>query len=191
MKYQTIIRGMAIDYELVPGKAKKIRLEFKDGKLYLLAPHADIPHEKIIHRHGRWVCSRYARIEKIMVLAENIEPLTCRSADEFRNLVLSIAAKNGKELGVRPEKIGFRKMKTKWGSCNSKGNLNFNSYMRYLPDEMIEYIVYHEMVHLIELNHSSRFWDHIRRRFPCHDEYENMLMAYWALIRKKYLTYSL
>jgi hypothetical protein len=75
-------------------------------------------------------------------------------------------------------------MKTKWGSCSSKGNLNFNTFLQYLPDAMVEYIVHHEMVHLIELNHSSRFWNHVKKRYPDYKESEKKLAAYWSLINK-------
>jgi predicted metal-dependent hydrolase len=81
-------------------------------------------------------------------------------------------------------------MKTKWGSCSSKGNLNFNTFMQCLPDEMVEYIVHHEMVHLIELNHSPKFWSHVKKRYPDYKESETRLAAYWSMIQQECQNYQ-
>ena len=185
MQYQAAIKDMVIDYELIRRDVKNPRLEFKEGQLYLIVPHAHKEHEAIIHRHRRWIVNRYSRMEKLKEISMDVELVANRSVVELKELVHSFVLRTGKELGVEPERIGFRRMRTKWGSCSSKKNLNFNSYMRHLPENMIEYIVFHEMIHLIELNHSQRFWNHIQKRFPDHKEYENMLAAYWSLIQEQ------
>ncbi|SFM48403.1 M48 metallopeptidase family protein [Methanolobus profundi] len=191
MQLQATIKDMVIDYELIHRDVKNPRLEFKEGKLYLIVPHAHKDHEMIIHRHRRWIYNRYSRMQKLKDITRDVELVAERSVQELKEIVHSFIEKTGQELAVEPKRTGFRRMRTKWGSCSSKGNLNFNSYMRHLPDNMIEYIVFHEMVHLIELNHSQRFWNHIQKRFPDYKEYENMLAAYWSLIHDRYVAQSL
>ncbi|WP_319508815.1 M48 family metallopeptidase [uncultured Methanolobus sp.] len=191
MHLQASIRDMVIDYELIRRDVKNPRLEFRDQRLYLIVPHSHKDHEKIIQRHKRWIYNRYSRVQKLKEISQDVELVAGRSVEELKELVNSFIAMIGDELGAKPQRIGFRKMKTKWGSCSSRGNLNFNSHMRHLPDRIIEYIVFHEMVHLIELNHSHRFWNHIKERFPDYKEYETMLAAYWSLIQKQCIGQSL
>ncbi|MBP1907819.1 M48 family metallopeptidase [Methanolobus bombayensis] len=188
MRCTVSIRDMVIDYELVRRDVRNPRLEFLEGELYLIVPRSFREHEKIIRKHQRWIYNRYSRLQKIQDLSQDIELVSHRSVDELKRIIQKYASEIEKELNVRPEKIRFREMKTKWGSCSSRGNLNFNTFMRYLPDEMIEYIVHHEMVHLIELNHSSRFWNYVKKRYPDYKESETKLAAYWSLIQQKYHT---
>lgn len=79
---------------------------------------------------------------------------------------------------VSVNKIYFRKMKTKWASCSSKKNLTINTLLRYLPKDLIEYVIYHEMAHLVEKRHNERFWKIISHRFPDYKKVEKELFIY-------------
>ncbi|MGI5912195.1 MAG: M48 family metallopeptidase [Syntrophomonadaceae bacterium] len=65
-----------------------------------------------------------------------------------------------------PGRIVIKSQKCRWGSCSSRGNLNFNWRLVMAPVEVIDYIVVHEMCHLIELNHSYRFWSLVAQVMP-------------------------
>ena len=65
-------------------------------------------------------------------------------------------------------KIFIKNHKSRWGSCSSKGNLNFNYKVVLLPPEVADYIIVHELCHLAEFNHSKKFWDLVAQTLPNH-----------------------
>lgn len=72
----------------------------------------------------------------------------------------------GDRLKVHPERIAVKDQKTRWGSCSSKGNINFNYRIIMAPLYIVDYLVVHELCHLIELNHSKAFWDLVEGILP-------------------------
>ncbi len=68
--------------------------------------------------------------------------------------------------GVAYPPLKIRDMKTRWGSCSSKGNVSLNLRLIHQPIELIDYVVLHELCHLKELNHSPRFWKLMDRVLP-------------------------
>lgn len=85
----------------------------------------------------------------------------------FRKLYIKIAGDRIKErlvyyselLGVKYNNVRIKEQKTRWGSCSKKGNLNFNWKLIIAPDWILDYIVVHELCHLLFLNHSREFWN--------------------------------
>lgn len=66
-------------------------------------------------------------------------------------------------------RVTIREQKTRWGSCSSKHNLNFNWKLIMAPPGALTYVVIHELVHLIHFNHSEQFWAEVRKRMPDYD----------------------
>ena len=77
-------------------------------------------------------------------------------------------------LSVYPVNIKIKAQEKRWGSCTAKGNLNFNWRIIMAPPDVIDYIVVHEMCHLVHLDHSSNFWGLVRKIMP---EYKSSKMA--------------
>ena len=63
-------------------------------------------------------------------------------------------------------KITIKNLVSRWGSCSTKGNLNFNCLLMLTPDYVIDYIVVHELCHLREMNHSEKFWAEVEKIMP-------------------------
>lgn len=68
--------------------------------------------------------------------------------------------------GVEPQAVTITSAKTRWGSCSSKNRLSFSFRLMMLPAEQIDYVVAHELAHVLEHNHSERFYAHIARVLP-------------------------
>lgn len=104
------------------------------------------------------------------------------SDDQIREL--SVRAKKyiparvsyfAEKLGVEYGRITIRCQKTRWGSCSSEQNLNFNCLLMLAPPEVIDYVVVHELCHLKEMNHSNRFWNDVADIIPNYKEYADWL----------------
>jgi hypothetical protein len=76
-------------------------------------------------------------------------------------------------------------MRTKWGSCSHQNNLTLNSLLAYLPEHLIEYVIFHEVAHTKERKHADNFWKLVESKFDDHKEREMELFGYWFLIQKE------
>ena len=88
-----------------------------------------------------------------------------------------------KKLGVEFNRITIKKQRTRWGSCSSSGNLNFNLWLVCLPRELIRYVAWHEVAHAKEKNHGRAFWTLVGSEFENHREMEKKLSEYWLLVQ--------
>jgi len=73
-------------------------------------------------------------------------------------------------IGAKPKSVRIKALKTRWGSCSSRQNLNFNYRIIMAPPAVLDYVVVHEMCHLIHPNHSSDFWGLVKLIMPNHDD---------------------
>lgn len=64
-----------------------------------------------------------------------------------------------KSMGLYYNKVTIKQQKSRWASCSKKQNLNFNLFLSAAPLQVIDYVIVHELVHTIEMNHSKRFWE--------------------------------
>ena len=80
-----------------------------------------------------------------------------------------------KEIGVSPSGISVRNFKSRWGSCDSRGQLIFNWNIIKAPHAVTDYVVVHELCHLVHPNHSKDFWSFVERFDPAYQEHRNWL----------------
>ncbi len=112
---------------------------------------------------------------------EELRTLARGMAREFPPRVRAWAAR----LGVGYGRITVRAQHSRWGSCSSKGNLNFNCLLMLCPREVREYVVVHELCHRKHMDHSPAFWAEVARAMPEYRRHEAWLKANGgALLRR-------
>ena len=104
--------------------------------------------------------------EKKKLTEAEIDELKARAAKVIPERVAYFAG----IVGVSYGRITIRCQKTRWGSCSSKGNLNFNCLLMLAPPEVLDSVVVHELCHLKEMNHSKAFYDEVLRAYPNYRE---------------------
>lgn len=72
--------------------------------------------------------------------------------------------------------VRVKKLKSRWGSCSSRGNLSFNHKIMYFESKTIDYVIIHELCHLKEMNHSKKFWNLVESLFPDYKDWKIKLV---------------
>lgn len=175
---------MGIDYKVEHRNVKYPRLEFKTGNLLLVLPRNYKDEEQLVKKHNRWIYNKNFIIKTGLEIAKNKKLNETRTNEELKRLVHSVSDNFIEEYNFEINDIHFRKMKTKWGSYSSKSNLTVNTLLKYLPKELIEYVIFHELVHSRQKRHNERFWKTISKRFEDWKTKEKDLLAYWFLVQK-------
>ena len=93
-----------------------------------------------------------------------------------------ISLQKAKLIGVKIASVSVKDTKSRWGSCSTKGNINYNWRVVLAPVEVIDYLVCHEVSHLKHPNHSTDFWKTVEGLCPCYKEVRK-----WLKIRGKEL----
>jgi predicted metal-dependent hydrolase len=83
-------------------------------------------------------------------------------------------------LGVKVRRLSIRDQSSRWGSCTSAGSLSFSWRLILAPSRVLDYLAAHEVAHLVEMNHSAKFWRLVRRICPDHEAAKAWLDAHGA-----------
>jgi len=84
-------------------------------------------------------------------------------------------AKYAKQMGVQYNKVKFLEMQKRWGSCTSAGNIILNTHLIKAPMYVIDYVIVHELAHLIEFNHSPKFWNIVKTQIGDFEDHKSWL----------------
>ena len=173
-----------IQYALDYRNVKHPRLEYKTGTLLLILPKHYKSEKQTLEKYQNWIQKKQLTINKALEEAKTKTINQTRTDKELRNLVKQNAQNYQRELDTRIGKIYFKKMRTKWASHSKNRNLTINTLLKYLPENIIEYIIYHEIAHSIERKHNEKFWNLINKKFKDYPTKEKDLLTYWFLIQK-------
>ncbi|MBR2278344.1 MAG: M48 family metallopeptidase [Eubacterium sp.] len=167
---------MNYNIEIIRSKRRTLGLEIKpDGRVIARAPmrmkQSEI--DKFIGEKSAWIEKHLQKLQEAQMQQGSVEKLNDEDIQALADKALEYIPKRVEYyaplVGVDYGKITIRNQKTKWGSCSSKGNLNFNCLLMLTPPEVIDSVVVHELCHRKEMNHSRKFYDEVLRVYPdCH-----------------------
>ncbi len=136
----------------------------------------------------RWAARRSAWTEgaDLILSGPDLSPEAVR--EQLRDYLIERAKKRLAErlnhyaplIGRSPGRVTIREQRTKWGSCSSQGNLNFNWKLIMAPPEALDYVVIHELCHLYDFNHSPKFWARVAAFQPDYATWRDFLRSGWA-----------
>ncbi len=168
------------DYTVIRTSRKTLVMQIKDGKVIVRAPEwlPDSYIEDFVNRKKNWMEKTLKRQEEYREAAgemkltkEDVDAL----ADEARRVLPERVAYYAEKMGVTYGRITIRCQRTRWGSCTSKGNLNFNCLLMLAPPEAQDTVVVHELCHRKVMGHSPAFYDEVHKAFPEYDKWYKWL----------------
>lgn len=165
-----------MEFELIRSRRRTMGAEIKHNKLIIRAPlratNKDI--NNFMLKNRKWIETHLAKAEEREKAREACHKLTVEEIQSLVNKAREVIPERVKHyaplIGVTYGRITIRKQKSRWGSCSSKGNLNFNCLLMLTPPEVIDSVVVHELCHRKEMNHSDRFYAEVLRVFPDYRE---------------------
>ncbi len=172
-----------IPVEIVYTRRKSLGLQIKsDGRVYARVPErtSDEVIRYFIEKHTAWILRKRSRLVNVPQASVTRLPEVTSEAGkrQIRRLVTQRVAYYAGMMGVAYGRISMRNQRTRWGSCSSDGNLNFNCRLLFVPPELVDYVVVHELAHRRHMNHSPEFWQEVERYLPDYRERREKLRQY-------------
>lgn len=191
----TPISKSDIKIEIIRSSRKTLAIEIRpDMRVIVRAPHR-APNgyiEQFISDRADWIVEHLRRMEQKNRQCNDTLPVKKLSNNDIKKLadkactcIPGRVAHFAPLVGVTYGRITIRNQRTRWGSCSSRGNLNFNCLLMLAPPEVIDYVVVHELCHRKEMNHSQLFWNEVARVLPGYAEQEKWLKTHGNEIMKR------
>lgn len=149
-------------------KSISIRIEKATGEVAVLCPYGipDGDIRNIVEARRGWIEAQLKALREQPALIPFPEAELHEMAAELIVILKERVPHFAKLLGVTYGKVTVRNQKSRWGSCSSQGNLNFNCTLAKVPPEVRDYVIVHELCHRLEMNHSPAFWAKVEALVP-------------------------
>ena len=169
------------EYEIIFSKRKTLSLQVThDGEILVRAPIGTGKDyiEDFVRDHKAWIEKATARVEGKKYSLKEASPeeekaLRKRAREILPGKVQYFASL----IGVTPGRITVTGARTSFGTCSGKNNLSFSFYLMRFPDEAVDYVVVHELCHILQHNHSKEFYKEIEKILPDYKEREKLLRS--------------
>ncbi|HXK76415.1 MAG TPA: SprT family zinc-dependent metalloprotease [Bacteroidaceae bacterium] len=144
--------------------------QYNDGERFQILGETYTLKTKMVQKSSRLPYIRHENLIMEKFPNETIEISEKRMKLFYQNQLIKISdpmlQKWSNIIGVQVHKITYKHMKTRWGSCSSCGHISLNVSLCKLPLELIEHVIVHELCHLVEANHSKRFYALMKKHLP-------------------------
>ena len=170
---------------VIRSRRKTLALQVREsGEVVVRAPLFVREQEvrRFVEGHLAWIEKQQRKLAYAAEQRREIRPLSDAElsglAEQARRDLTERAKYFAPLIGVTYGRISIPHQKTKWGSCSSKGNLNFNCLLMLAPEAVRDYVVVHELCHRKQMNHSEAFWAEVERVLPGYREARKWLKTH-------------
>ncbi len=168
--------------QVIRSRRKTVGIEIRSGTLVLVRAPMRTPVSelrRIVDEKRAWIEKSLAEAARRDKAAGEVPRLAPEELDALANQALIWFPPRvrvwAEKISVRYGRITIRNQQTRWGSCSSKGNLNFNCLLMLCPEDVRDYIIVHELCHRLEMNHSPRFWAEVEKQLPDYRQQQKWL----------------
>jgi predicted metal-dependent hydrolase len=161
-----------LEYELIRSKRKTLALYVRrDGRVEVRAPlrTSKAYIDGFVLKKQDWIESALSKLS-VRQTAKRTIRLTAGEGARYKKQAKEHLQQKclyfSQIMGLRHGEVKINSAKTRWGSCNRKGDINFTYRLMFAPEELVDYVVVHELAHLKEMNHSVRFWSVVEQTMP-------------------------
>lgn len=169
MPYKIRINNQDIIYDIKKNnRSKTMRLSIRTDASVLITMPKLLPKfmaKNFVIKQADWIFDKLAKFKNNKIPSLNNIDYHKKKA-EARKIVLSKIKLLNQHYAFKYKRIAIRNQRTRWGSCSGDGNLNFNYKICFLPENLQEYIIIHELCHLREMNHGAEFWKLVGETVP-------------------------
>jgi predicted metal-dependent hydrolase len=181
------VGGRLVDVEVRRSKrVKGHRIVVRHGlppELVVRPRATDAEIDEALASHLPWLERQLANAAEARLALDRLRLTELQGRREARARIELIAQSEAAALGVAYRRITIRDQVSRWGSCSSGGALSFNWRLVLAPHDVLDYVVVHEVCHLVEHNHGSRFWQLVERRRPAYRDSRAWLDAHgWEIL---------
>jgi len=183
MTNKLFFNGVEIKYKIVKKPIKHVYLRVKDD-IVEVSCNSFVSKtfiEKFILKHASHLIKKIENTNYYFYLGKKYYNDLIDLKEFYKlktpEIVMPKLYKYSDFMGLHPSKVSFRFNKTRWGSCSVKDSIIFNYYLAKLPEDIIEYIVIHELAHIRHKNHQKPFWNLVSQYCPDYKEKIKRLRA--------------
>jgi len=163
-----------IRVQVIRSGRKSLGLEVRpDGTVLARIPArlSDRELKAFIEKQQDWILKKVDQVKKradarTKIKVPSVDALSDAEIQKIKDKIADRVKYYCAVMQVTVGRITIRNQKTRWGSCSSKGNLNFNCLLMLMPPEVIDYVVVHELCHRKQMNHSKAFWKEVEKIIP-------------------------
>ena len=175
-------------YSVIRSDRKTLAIQVKNGEVIIRSPRRKSEREigEFVERNRAWIEKTVAEQKKhIDEDTKKLDKASLEMLMEYaRQVIPQRVAYYAKIVGVCYQRVTIKVLRSKWGSCSGKGNLNFNCLLMLAPSEVIDSVVVHELCHLKQMNHSDKFYREVLRVYPDYYKWHSWLKEHGSrLIR--------
>ncbi len=168
------MQRFSMQYTIIRSNRKTIGMQMTPGGIVVRAPYfaSSYQIERFVREHEPWIRNQLERQRRAQAAVSSIKVMTDEQFARLKKLAKAYIPQRiayyAPLVGVasRVSRISIRCQKTRWGSCTSNGSISINCLLMLAPKEVLDAVIVHELCHLIEMNHSQRFYANVTRVYP-------------------------